>query len=67
MNTMPQKASEQKLLTDHPVLLMVGDKGLGKKLHEPEALSINEVQRRAETMTPLLQEILDFRPRPRWG
>jgi hypothetical protein len=28
---------------------------------------IEEIHLRAETMTPLLKEILDFRPPPHWG
>jgi hypothetical protein len=66
MNTMPRTAREQKLLTDHPALLMVGPKGPGKNRPTPDMLSIPEILHRAETMTPLLKAILDFRPRPHW-
>lgn len=29
--------------------------------------AIEEIHLRAETITPLLKEILDYRPVPRWG
>jgi hypothetical protein len=64
MNTMPRAASKQKLLTDHSALLMVGDGGKGKNRHAVDMLSIQEIQYRAEIMTPVLKAILDFRPRP---
>jgi hypothetical protein len=37
--------------------------------HDPKStslLSIEEIHLRAETMTPLLKEILNFRPPPHW-
>jgi len=67
MNTIPRTASAQKLITDHPALLMVGPKGPDKNRPVPDVLSIPEIQHRAETMTPLLKAILDFRPHPHWG
>jgi hypothetical protein len=36
----------------------------------PESLissSMKEIHNRAETISPLLQELLDHRPPPRWG
>jgi hypothetical protein len=36
-----------------------------ENFREP-TLYIAEIHMRAETMTPLLKEILDFRPRPHW-
>jgi hypothetical protein len=67
MNTMLRTAREQKLLTDHPVLLIDSYKGPGKKHQVFDVFSIQEIQYRAETMTPVLKAILDFRPRPHWG
>jgi hypothetical protein len=66
MKTMPRTASEQKLLTDHPALLMVSLGEKGKNRRAADMLSIPELQHRAETMTSLLKAILDFRPRPNW-
>jgi hypothetical protein len=66
MNTTPRTASEQKLLTNHPALLIGGPKKQGKNRRAPDVLSIPELQHRAETMTPLLKAILDYRPRPHW-
>jgi hypothetical protein len=66
MNTMPQITKEKKLLTDHPALLTGGPKGAGKTRRAPDVLSIPELQHRAETMTPVLKAILDFRPQPHW-
>ena len=66
MNAMPQKASEMKLLTDHPALLIGEHKSSGKNRRPPDLYSIPELQHRAETMTPVLLAILDFRPRPHW-
>jgi len=63
---MPRTASEQKLLKDHPALLMVSHKGSAKNPGTPDVLSIPEIKHRAETMTPVLKKILDFRPRPHW-
>jgi hypothetical protein len=63
MNAKARTGKQQKLLKDHPAaLLMAGH----KDLNSTELLFIEEVHRRAETMTPLLKEILDFRPPPHW-
>jgi hypothetical protein len=37
-----------------------------KQVRTEKFLFIEEIHQRAETMTPLLKEILDFRPPPRW-
>jgi hypothetical protein len=66
MSTIPRTAREQKLLTDHPVLLIGSHKGPGKNRRAPDVLSIPELQHRAETMTRVLKAILDFRPHPHW-
>ena len=65
MNARLQRHKGQRLLADPHAVLMVGYKG-PQNLHEPEFLSIEEIHRRAETMTPVLKEILDFRPSPHW-
>jgi len=66
MNAMPQKVSETKLLVDHPALLIGEHKRPAKNRRAPDVYSIPELQHRAETMTPVLVAILDFRPRPCW-
>lgn len=66
MRTIPRTAKEPKLLTDHPALLIGGSKESGKNRRAPDVLSIPELQHRAETMTPVLKAILDFRPHPHW-
>ena len=66
MNAMLRTAGEQKLLTNHPALL-IGDQKRSDKRHvRVDMLSIKEIQHRAETITPVLKAILDFRPRPCW-
>jgi hypothetical protein len=63
MNATPRITQEQKLLKDHAVLLLTSScKTSGYPA--TEFLYIEEVHHRAETMTPLLQELLDFRPTP---
>jgi len=37
-----------------------------KNLCEPGSLFVNEIHDRAKVITPLLKEILDYRPQPRW-
>jgi hypothetical protein len=66
MKTMPRTARGQKLLTNHPALLMIGHGEKGKNRRAPDVLSIPELQHRAETMTSVLKKILDFRPGPHW-
>ena len=41
--------------------------GFHHALKPMEFCTIESIQIRAETMTPLLQEILDYRPAARWG
>ena len=62
---MPRKTIERKLVTDHEVLL-IGSHAETHNLHLPRLGSIREIQYRAETVTPVLKEILDFRPPPQW-
>ncbi len=65
MNEMPRKKIEQKLVTGHAVLL-IGSHTESHNLHLPKSGSIREIQHRAKTVTPVLKEILDFRPPPNW-
>lgn len=37
-----------------------------KNFCEPGFRFVDEIHIRAQTITPLLKEILDFRPQPRW-
>jgi hypothetical protein len=63
MNVKGRIGRRQKSLKDHPEsLLMNGQEGL----NSTELLFIAEVNRRAEIMTPLLKELLAFRPSPHW-
>jgi hypothetical protein len=62
---MPRKTIERKLVTDHAVLL-ISSQSEPRNLHLPRLGSIREIQYRAETVTPVLKEILDFRPPPQW-
>jgi hypothetical protein len=55
MNKLPRKRTHRKLMA---VEL--------QNLHLPKLGSIGEIQHRAETMTPVLKAILDFRPSPHW-
>lgn len=65
MNKMPRKKTDRKLVVDHAVLLISSHTG-PQNLNLPKLGSIREIQHRAETMTPILKEILDFRPSPHW-
>ena len=65
MNKMPRKQKDRKLVTDHAVLL-IGGYTDAHNLHLPRLGSIREIQYRAETVTPVLKEILNFRPPPHW-
>jgi len=65
MNKLPRRKTDRKLVADHAVLL-IGGHAESQNLHVPKLGSIREIQHRAETMTPVLKEILDFRPLPHW-
>jgi hypothetical protein len=65
MNKMPRRKTDRKLVVDHAVLLISGYTE-SQNLNLPKLGSIREIQHRAETMTPVLREILDFRPSPHW-
>lgn len=60
-----QGDKRQKLLMDHPAILIGGYEGT--KFNFQELPYIREILRRAEAMTPVLREILEFRPAPRWN
>lgn len=64
MNKMPRKKTDRKIMADHAVLLTGHVES--HNLHLPKLGSIREIQHRAETVTPILKEILDFRPLPHW-
>lgn len=66
MNKVPRKKIEQKLVTHHAVLL-ISSQTESHNLNLPKRCgSIREIQYRAETVTPILKEILEFRPPPHW-
>lgn len=61
MNEMWRK--EPKLLANRPVSLLKCEE---KALFASEFTFIEEIHTRAETITPCLKDILDFRPHPSW-
>ena len=65
MNKLPRKKTDRKLVAGHAVLL-IGSHAGSHNLHLPRLGSIRVIQYRAETVTPVLKEILDFRPLPHW-
>jgi hypothetical protein len=65
MNKLPRRKTNRKLVDDHAVLLISGH-AESQNFHLPRLGSIPEIQHRAETVTPVLKEILDFRPLPHW-
>jgi hypothetical protein len=65
MNKVPRKV-EQKLVADHAVLLISSHTELPNLNLPKRCGTIREIQYRAETMTPVLKAILDFRPPPHW-
>jgi hypothetical protein len=61
--------SNPKLLNDVAICSRAANNLLLSR-HDPDPTpfyAIEEIHIRAETMTPLLKEILDFRPPPHWG
>lgn len=65
MNAIPRTGSRQILLECHPALLLAGGHP-EPGFYTPEFLFIQEIHHRAETITPLLKEMLEFRPAPDW-
>ena len=69
MNAMSVRPEELKLLAVSAGGAASGS--LSERRHgsdEPEQLyTIEEIHIRAETVTPLLSEILNFHPSPHWG
>ncbi|HEU6449150.1 MAG TPA: hypothetical protein VFV23_11995 [Verrucomicrobiae bacterium] len=51
-----------KLLADAPKI-----EKFGKEQTDTAMIYIEEIRRRAETVTPLLKDILAFRPPPHWN
>jgi hypothetical protein len=67
MKTTPRKNKDQKLLANRSASPQTdGPKDVQKNINAPKLLSLEEIHRRAEAVTPLLKEILDYRPRPQW-
>jgi hypothetical protein len=65
MNEM--RRTEPKLLANHPVSLLMCNEEKTKKMYlSPECTFIEEIHARAETITPCLKDILDFKPPPYW-
>jgi len=57
-----------KLLSDAPAAILMADGKTGRfPGSDATALYIEEIHARAETVTPLLKNILEFRPHPHWG
>jgi hypothetical protein len=65
MNVTLHKKGNVKLLAGHHARLMIDDKKSSKDT--PKLHSIEAIHHRAETVTPLLKGILDFRPPSGWG
>ena len=63
MNKTPRIAKESRSSAGHPALLK-GRKAADFNL--PPLPYMEEIHKRADAMTPLLKEILDFRPSPHW-
>jgi hypothetical protein len=61
MNTKPRREKGKKSVEDR-----TGGKMPRIKLRTPVFPYIREIHRRAQMMTPVLKEILEFRPGPRW-
>ena len=60
-----KEVRRQKLLTDHTARL-IGGQPANQDPPPSKFPYIDEINHRAETMTPLLKEILEFRSRPHW-
>jgi hypothetical protein len=65
MNVTLHKKDKVKLLAGHHERLMIDDKKSAKD-SMPKLHSIEAIHHRAETVTPCLKGILDFRPNPMW-
>ncbi len=70
MNASMNMTTVPKLLANPPVPVLVG--GMGDSTHHPDSGSlphytIESIRARAETITPLLMAIPDYRPPLRWG
>lgn len=62
MRAISHKEKEQKLLADQPA----SPAGKESPNRRAPASYMLEINLRAHAMTPLLKEILDFRPSPHW-
>lgn len=65
MNMKPRPGKNRKRLQDHPALYLGRHRNPG--FRATKLFFIEEVHHRAETITPLLKEILEFRPPPHWN
>ena len=63
MNKTPRIAKESRLPVGLPALLKDHQ---AADFNLPPLPYMEEIHKRADAMTPLLKEILDFRPSPHW-
>jgi hypothetical protein len=66
MNVTRHAEREMKLLAGQQAWLMIESKKAPQDFAASKLVYIDEIHRRAETVTPLLKGILDFRPEPNW-
>jgi hypothetical protein len=67
MNTTSRISNRPKLLADRSTSVLVAGRGNSPEIsREATLFFIEEIHARADAVTPLLKEILDFRPRPHW-
>ncbi len=62
MKMQTRRGKERKLAADDRISGMGSHKKLDENSRSPTLTYIEEINHRAETMTPVLKEILEFRP-----
>ena len=63
-----KRLKEPKLLSNRPVsLLKCNEEKVPENFLSLKFTYIREIQTRAETITPLLKGILDYKPAPSWN
>ena len=62
MKIQTHRGKERKLTADDRTSVVDSHKKLGENSHSQTLPFIEEIHHRAETMTPVLKRILDFRP-----
>jgi hypothetical protein len=67
MKIQTRRGKERKLAADDRISGMGCHKRPGENSRSQTLTYIEEINHRAETMTPVLKEILDFRPSPHWN